>query len=51
MTVMLAYFHELVSAHSVSFVAYLSFCLYSRRNIAPLPLIILDVGTTRCPML
>ncbi|CAH1377392.1 unnamed protein product [Tenebrio molitor] len=22
-----------------------------RRNIAPLPLIIMDVGTTRCPML
>jgi hypothetical protein len=35
MKVMLTYFHELVSPHSVSFVAYLSFCLYSRRNIAP----------------
>jgi hypothetical protein len=35
MKVMLTYFHELVSPHSVSFVVYLSFCLYSRRNIAP----------------
>jgi hypothetical protein len=35
MKVMLAYFHELVSAHSVSSLVYLSFCLESRRNIAP----------------
>jgi hypothetical protein len=31
-SVMLAYFHELVSDHSVSFLSYCSFCLYSRRK-------------------
>jgi hypothetical protein len=35
MKVMLAYFHELVKVSAHSSVAYLSFCLYSRRNIAP----------------
>jgi hypothetical protein len=38
MKVMLTYFHELVSPHSVSFVAELSFCLYRVTDEKPLTL-------------